>query len=275
MTAPGVDILAAWSPVAPPSIYHLDKRSVNYNIISGTSMSCPHASGAAAYLKAAHPNWSPAAIKSALMTTAFVMDPRKNVDAEFSYGSGHINPLKAVSPGLVYDASEQDYVDFLCRQGYNTSTLRLVTGDSSTCNNTSPGTASDLNYPSFALSVSDGLPIMGSFNRTVTNVGYPNSTYYATVYIKYPTIKVTVEPAVLSFTSLGEKKPFTVTVEGPVVVQAPIISGYILWKDGVHTVRSPLVIYTVLPAPIHGYNNKGFSFEGSSMYHKNGIMRHK
>lgn len=69
LTAPGVDILAAWSPVAPPSIYYDDTRSVNFNIISGTSMSCPHASSAAAYVKAAHPNWSAAAIKSALMTT--------------------------------------------------------------------------------------------------------------------------------------------------------------------------------------------------------------
>lgn len=69
ITAPGVDILAAWSPISPPSIYYLDTRSVNFNIISGTSMSCPHASGAAAYVKALHPNWSPAAIKSALMTT--------------------------------------------------------------------------------------------------------------------------------------------------------------------------------------------------------------
>ena len=69
LTAPGVDILAAWSPVSPPSIYYDDTRSVNFNIISGTSMSCPHASAAAAYVKAAHPYWSPAAIKSALMTT--------------------------------------------------------------------------------------------------------------------------------------------------------------------------------------------------------------
>lgn len=72
ITAPGVDILAGWSPLSPSSIYYGDTRSTLFNIISGTSMSCPHASGAAAYVKAAHPNWSPAAIKSALMTTGEV-----------------------------------------------------------------------------------------------------------------------------------------------------------------------------------------------------------
>ncbi|KAI9161697.1 hypothetical protein LWI28_019847 [Acer negundo] len=114
VTAPGVDILAAWSPIAHPLVYERDTRSVKYNIISGTSMSYPHASGVAAYLKAIHPSWSPAAIKSALMTTAYVMDPRKHDDKEFSYGSGYINPEKAVNPGLVFDASEADYIDFLC-----------------------------------------------------------------------------------------------------------------------------------------------------------------
>jgi subtilisin family serine protease len=72
LTAPGVDILAAWSPVARPSIDSKDTRSVKFNIISGTSMACPHTSGAAAYVKAVHPDWSPAAIKSALMTTGEV-----------------------------------------------------------------------------------------------------------------------------------------------------------------------------------------------------------
>ena len=69
LTAPGVNILAAWSPLGPVSDYQQDTRSVPYNIISGTSMSCPHATGSAAYVKSIHPTWSPAAIKSALMTT--------------------------------------------------------------------------------------------------------------------------------------------------------------------------------------------------------------
>jgi len=70
IAAPGVNILAAWSPKSPPSqLSPLDTRSVNWNFQSGTSMACPHVSGIVALLKSAHPDWSPAAIKSALMTT--------------------------------------------------------------------------------------------------------------------------------------------------------------------------------------------------------------
>lgn len=61
--------MAAYSPDASPSGVDEDKRSVKYSILSGTSMACPHVAGAAAYLKTFHPDWSPSAIKSALMTT--------------------------------------------------------------------------------------------------------------------------------------------------------------------------------------------------------------
>lgn len=69
LTAPGVEILAAWSPIATVSSGVRDSWTTLYNIISGTSMSCPHATAAAVYVKTFHPTWSPAAIKSALMTT--------------------------------------------------------------------------------------------------------------------------------------------------------------------------------------------------------------
>ncbi|XP_038979852.1 cucumisin-like [Phoenix dactylifera] len=273
LTAPGVDILAAWSPVAPPSVSEDDPLRVKYNVISGTSMSCPHVSGAAAYIKSAHPGWSPAAIKSALMTTATVMDPRKNADAEFAYGAGQIDPRKALTPGLIFDASEKDYVDFLCKQGYNTSTLRLVTGDSSTCPNTTTiGNAWGLNYPSFALSVIDGQRILGVFPRTVTNVGAPNSTYYASWAAPYP-LTVSVTPSLLSFSSVGETKSFTVTVRGGAISQQ-FISGYIVWRDATHTVRMPLVVYTTLPPdddePMAARVRR--SFDGSSRHHNNGIL---
>ncbi|XP_058106319.1 cucumisin-like [Magnolia sinica] len=246
LTAPGVNILAAWSGTAAPSFSRLDKRQVAYNIISGTSMACPHASGAAAYVKSIHPTWSPAAIKSALMTTANITDPRKNEDAEFAYGAGHINPLAAVDPGLVYDAAEQDYINFLCSQGYDRSTLELVTGEASNCTTNTTGGAWDLNYPSFSLSIRDGQPINGSFSRTVTNVGPSNSTYNAIVQAPL-SLEITIEPSILSFSAIGEKKSFTVKVQGDVISQQLIISASIVWSDGVHRVRSPIAVYTYVP----------------------------
>ncbi|KAK6274818.1 hypothetical protein POUND7_004527 [Theobroma cacao] len=277
LTAPGVDIIAAWSPVAPPSVDWEDPRSVDYNIISGTSMSCPHASGAAAYVKAAHPDWSPAAIKSALMTTATLVDPKKHEDLEFAYGSGQINPTRALSPGLVYDANETDYINFLCKQGYNTTTIRLITGDnSSVCTSTTPGPAWDLNYPSFSLAVLDGQPIYGVFTRTVTNVGPPNSNY--TVWMTTQRgFTISVEPQFLSFSTVGEKKSFTVRVTGPKISQQPITSGSIVWvsSDYKYMARSPVVVYNVLPTPYSPYDSKSQrkpTFRRPSMYHKNGIL---
>ena len=69
LSAPGVNILAAWSEASTVTGKEWDTRVVPYNIMSGTSMACPHASGAAAYVKSFHPTWSPSAIKSAIMTT--------------------------------------------------------------------------------------------------------------------------------------------------------------------------------------------------------------
>jgi subtilisin family serine protease len=69
LSAPGIDIIASWSLLSSPTGIANDTRKAQYNIISGTSMACPHASGAAAYVKSFHPDWSPAMIMSALITT--------------------------------------------------------------------------------------------------------------------------------------------------------------------------------------------------------------
>ncbi|XWS20291.1 hypothetical protein CRYUN_Cryun31cG0087800 [Craigia yunnanensis] len=73
-------------------------------------MSCPHAAVIAAYVKTLHSDWSPSDIQSTLMTTAWAMDQSKIQDGEFAYGSGHINPIKAIDPGLVYEAFKEDYI---------------------------------------------------------------------------------------------------------------------------------------------------------------------
>ncbi|CAK9171822.1 unnamed protein product [Ilex paraguariensis] len=240
LTAPGVDILAAWSLATTVTGIQGDTRVVPYNIISGTSMSCPHATGAAAYVKSFHPTWSPAAIKSALMTTATPLSAVTNSDAEFAYGSGHINPVKAANPGLVYDAREVDYVNFLCGQGYTTQNLKLVTGDnSSACTATNNGTVWNLNYPSFALSTNTS--VTRDFHRTVTNVGSPVSTYKAIVAAP-PGLRIQVEPNFLSFKSIGQKISFVVTIAA--TLSNDMLSGSLVWDDGVYQVRSPIVAYS-------------------------------
>ncbi|XP_057752125.1 subtilisin-like protease SBT4.3 isoform X1 [Arachis stenosperma] len=238
LCAPGVNILGAWSPIASPSLFSgtEDFRSVEYNIISGTSVSCPHVTGAAAYVKATHPTWSPAAIKSALMTTANPMDPKMHeYEKEFAYGSGHVKPLYAVDPGLVFNATKEDYSDFFCKEGPRNG-----------CKSSKALKPWDLNYPSLSLAVKDGNAIKGNFVRAVTNVGMPKSTYDVIIDVPH-ILKVKVEPLTLAFSKVGEEKFFYVEVTGPKISQVPIISGSIKWVHLNHIVRIPIVVYTILP----------------------------
>ncbi|XVE69290.1 hypothetical protein DITRI_Ditri09bG0139900 [Diplodiscus trichospermus] len=241
ISAPGVHILAAWSPISPISSVKGDNRFAPFNIISGTSMACPHVSAAAAYVKSFHPAWSPSAIKSALMTTASSMSSGINLDSEFAYGSGNLNPNKAVNPGLLYDSEEADYIKFLCGQGYGTRFLQFLTRDNATCSEATNGTVWDLNYPSFALYTAPLKTISQTFNRTVTNVGSPMSVYKAKVATPAGALKIHVNPGVLSFTSLGQQLPFVLTIEGK--TDKSIVSASLEWNDGVHKVRSPIIVF--------------------------------
>ncbi|XP_073290832.1 cucumisin-like [Primulina huaijiensis] len=239
LSAPGVDILAAWSEATTVTGLPEDTRVVPYNIISGTSMSCPHASGAAAYVKSFNPTWSPSAVKSALMTTATPMSVKTNIDAEFAYGSGQINPLKAKSPGLIYDMAESDYISFLCGQGYSSKNLKLITGEDITCSSAKNATVYDLNYPSFTTFATSGTSASGTFHRTVTNVGSATSTYKAIV--SGPSgVSITVNPSTLEFKSIGEKKTFVVKVTA--TIGDAVQSGSLVWSDGIYQVRSPIVV---------------------------------
>ncbi|XP_077236864.1 subtilisin-like protease SBT4.13 [Tasmannia lanceolata] len=243
ISAPGVDILAAFSPLGKMSEFNVDKRSVKFNILAGTSMACPHATGAAAYVMTFHPDWSPSAIKSALMTTASPMNSSNDATAEFGYGAGNIDPVKAVDPGLVYDASKDDYIQMLCAQGYTTQKVRLISGDNSSCPSGTTLSVRDLNYPSMAVKVESGRPFEANFSRIVTNIGLANSTYKATVYAPSQ-LTITVTPSVLSFKSLNEKQHFIVTVAGKGLKATSQYSLSLEWSDGIHNVRSPIVVYT-------------------------------
>lgn len=175
-------------------------------------------------------------------SAAFPLSDEINPDAEFAYGAGHVDPVRAITPGLVYDAGETDYIEFLCGHGYNSRSLRLVTGDKTSCSKVSEVSASDLNCPSFALSTRSSInkPVSRVFRRTVTNVGSAESTFEAIVKAP-PGLRVQVMPKVLSFSSPGEKKSFVLKVRGKVGQR--VVSGCLFWDDGVHQVRSPIVAH--------------------------------
>ncbi|CAA3006797.1 subtilisin-like protease [Olea europaea subsp. europaea] len=256
--APGLNILAGWPDGVGPSGIPSDKRRTEFNILSGTSMACPHVSGLAALLKAAHPEWSPAAIRSALMTTAYTVDNRGetmldestgNSSTVMDYGAGHVHPQKAMDPGLIYDLSSYDYVDFLCNSNYTTKNVQLVTRKYKDCSGAKrAGHIGNLNYPSLsAVFQQYGKKNKTSthFIRTVTNVGESNSVYEVTINPPKGVV-VTVQPERLAFRRVGQKLNFLVRVqvrkEKLSAGNSVLKSGSIVWSDGKHDVISPVVV---------------------------------
>ncbi|KAL4597707.1 hypothetical protein ACB092_11G007900 [Castanea dentata] len=246
IVAPGINILAAYSKLASVTGDLEDNRFGVYNIISGTSMACPHVAGAAAYVKSFHPNWSPSAIKSALMTTASELKI-KNFESELAYGAGQIDPVRAVDPGLIYDVSTSGYIRFLCNEGYNMTALRLFTEVPTNCSSVPDiGGHDALNYPSMYLEVNNiNSSVSAIFHRTVTNVGSPKSIYKAIV--KAPAVlSVTVVPNQLAFSHLNEKKSFTVVIKGPPLNNVTSLSASLEWNDTKHKVKSPILLFWAL-----------------------------
>ena len=85
-------------------------------------MATPHVSGVAALLKTLRPDWSPAAVRSALVTTAAAFDnvhgailnEQGQTTSLFDIGGGHITPEAAANPEPIYDMNATDYAAFLC-----------------------------------------------------------------------------------------------------------------------------------------------------------------
>ncbi|KAL9313555.1 hypothetical protein ACSQ67_019007 [Phaseolus vulgaris] len=264
LTAPGVNILAAWTDAVGPSGLESDTRRSEFNILSGTSMACPHVSGAAALLKSAHPDWSPAAIRSAMMTTATVLDNTNghmvdqatgNGSTPYDFGAGHLNLAHAIDPGLLYDITNDDYVMFLCAIGYEARMIQVITRSPHNCPRRRP-LPENLNYPSFVAvlpaSSSRGLSLLSkTFFRTVTNVGEPYSVYWVRVEMQAEGVTVTVRPSRLVFSEAVKKRSFVVTVTGVagnmVLGEAGAVFGSLSWTDGKHVVRSPIVVTQAQP----------------------------
>ncbi|KAK9146988.1 hypothetical protein Sjap_006891 [Stephania japonica] len=256
LIAPGVDILAAWSGKVGPTDLASDERRVAFNFNSGTSMSCPHVSGVAALLKGAHRDWSTARIKSAMMTTAYVRDNLGNPFIEestnkttdvWAYGSGHVDPEKAADPGLVFDLTMDDYVQFLCGSGYSKKDIQIITRRAVKCDKKKLKPW-DLNYPSifviFDQSYKKKFEVAAT--RTVTLVSKVASTY--TVTIESPKgVVVSVHPSKLIFNRTEEKRSY-VNISA-VKDQIPhghgdeeSVFGRMTWSDGRHVVGVPIGI---------------------------------
>ncbi|TKY57000.1 serine-type endopeptidase [Spatholobus suberectus] len=246
ITAPGVNVIAAFTQGAGPSNLASDTRRALFNVQQGTSMSCPHVAGIAGLLKTYHPDWSPAAIKSAIMTTATTLDntnqPIKNafdkVSTPFEYGAGHIQPNLAIHPGLIYDLSTTDYLNFLCASGYNQDLLRLFANLTSLYTCPKSYRIEDFNYPSITVHYPGSRPI--NVTRTVTNVG-PPSTYVVNTHGPNG-IKVLVQPSSLTFKKTGEKKSYQVILQATAVPSGFPVFGNLTWTDGKHRVTSPITV---------------------------------
>ncbi|CAJ1943618.1 unnamed protein product [Sphenostylis stenocarpa] len=247
VTAPGVNIIAAYSEAISPTGLESDKRITPYMAFSGTSMACPHVSGLAELLKALHPDWSPAAIKSAIITSSTttdnygrpIQDSVSNEATPFDYGAGHIKPDSAADPGLVYDLNITDYLNYLCGHGYTSSQLKLFTDKPYTCPKSF--SLADFNYPTITI------PQLGpghsvNVSRTVTNVG-SQSTYEVRIKAP-PQVEVSVEPSKLRFQKKGEKKEFRVTLNWKSKTEntTGFVFGRLTWTDKKHHVRSTIAV---------------------------------
>nr|VDD40058.1 unnamed protein product [Brassica oleracea] len=223
-----------------------DGYFTGFAISQGTSFSAPAVAGIVLLLKSLHPDWSPAALKSAIMTTAWKTDPfgdpiysesmpRKLADP-FDYGGGLVNPQRARDPGLVYDLNLDDYIHFFCASGYNDTSIALLTGKDAKCPSPLPYIL-DFNYPAITIpELKDEVTV----SRTVTNVGPVDSVYRAV--IEPPRgVKIAVEPETLVFNSSSKILGFKVRVTTSHKSNMPVyLFGSFTWTDGTRNVTIPL-----------------------------------
>jgi len=213
LMAPGTDVVAA----APPT-----GTGASFALRSGTSVATPQVAGAAALLRSRYPRWSPAAVKSALLTSATTRDaagtPISTQGGEIAgpaeYGAGALSVVRSLDPGLVFDSAAAA---------------------------TAPYSAQ--NTPSVVLGALAGARTV---RRTVTNVGTTRATYVARLD-EPPGVDVVVRPDRLTLEP-GATASFTVAVHRVSAPYDQLAAGAITWSDGVHTVRVPVAVTPVVVA---------------------------
>ncbi|KAL0701002.1 hypothetical protein Bca4012_057124 [Brassica carinata] len=235
--------------IAAPGVNILSAVLNGYKFMSGTSMSTPIVSGIVGLIRQTRPDWSPAAIRSALVTTAWRTDPsgepifsegstRKLADP-FDYGGGLINPEKVTHPGLVYDMGLDDYIHYLCSADYSDNEISKLIGKTNQCPSPRPSML-DFNMPSITIPSLTGEVTV---TRTVTNVGPAGSVYKPVVEPPFG-IELEVNPKTLVFGSNTTKNKFSVTVRSNHKVNGDFYFGSLCWTDGAHNVTIPVSIRT-------------------------------
>jgi hypothetical protein len=264
ITAPGLQILAGNSPFPDPDSTPAGEL---FQAIAGTSMSSPHVAGVFALIKQAHPDWSAAMAKSAIMTTSYqdVVDNDRVTPANpFQMGAGHLDPGNKVhkgsafQPGLAYDAGFNEYLGFLCDAG-----PEVFANPEATCALLEsigvPTDASDLNLASIGVAELAGSQTV---TRTVTSVASDNGwrTYDVSVEAP-PGYSVTVSPS-----SFRLRKGQTATYEVTIFNQSAPIGewrfGSLTWSDrtGHYDAYSPIAVNAALfdaPGTVTGSGDSG------------------
>jgi len=194
VTAPGVQVLAGMTPQPDQTTADNGPPNNLYQAIAGTSMSSPHSAGASALVKASHPTWTPAEIKSALMTSSVQSVVKEDgvtpADA-FDMGAGRVQVDRAVNPTLVF----------------NETYANMVAAGTDTLHRT------DLNIASI-----DATTMGGSVttHRTAINVSGKNQTLDAQVSAPAG-VTITVNDGHAIHVAKGASVTFPVTIDAPSV----------------------------------------------------------
>ncbi|WP_427916051.1 S8 family serine peptidase [Sinomonas halotolerans] len=220
IAAPGVNVLAGVSTVGADG--------EQFGFMSGTSMAAPHIAGVGALVLAKNPTWSPAMVKSAMMTTAYPLvkaDGTPNANP-FDGGAGHVDTLRVTDPGLVYNSGPKDWIAFLNGQGYPTGAPQAGSVE-----------AKDVNVPSVALGA-----LVGEVQVTRRLTALVPGQYRPQV--KLPGVDVHVEPQVLTFAKAGQTREVTLTFKNASAPLGKFTTGTISWV-GPRTVTSPIAVRPV------------------------------
>ncbi|KAM7497974.1 hypothetical protein LguiA_022388 [Lonicera macranthoides] len=230
ITAPGVGIIAAFTEVKPTLGLNFDHRITPYYILQARTRDN--------------------------RASPMVDDVGKKANP-FSYGAGHMRPNRAMDPGLVYDLTISDYLNLLCAIGYNQTMISKFSGGPYKCPHDPVAKANgslssslllNFNYPSITV---PNITSEVTVTRRVKNVGTPGK-YEAR--LRQPRgFLATVEPTSLTFKEAGQEQTFKLTLKANKKnspspprslndYSSMYSFGELLWSDGSHHVRSPIVV---------------------------------